>query len=117
MPIVRSVFWIKGKLPSLNELLDSRETMFWDKKHQRRIMTGENNVKKAAMERIFLYARKAEFFAPEGGYWTYCFVEPDRRRDPLNILAGAVKCIEDALVKGELAPGDGWAGVYGIQPH
>lgn len=104
-------------MPSLNELLESREKMIWDPKTRRKIMVSENNIKKTVMAKVVLEARMAEFFAPEGGYWTYCFVEPDRRRDPLNILAGAVKCIEDALVKAEMAPGDGWASVYGIQPH
>lgn len=44
----------------------------------------------------------------------YCWVEPNRKRDPRNVAAGA-KYIEDALVEAGILPNDGWAHILGFR--
>ena len=43
-------------------------------------------------------------------YMTYLIFEPNRRRDPSNVRAGAVKIIEDGL-KGCALSNDGWRNI------
>jgi hypothetical protein len=50
------------------------------------------------------------------GAFSYLCVERDRKRDPSNVVAGAIKLIEDALQAAELLPNDGWAQVTAIAP-
>ena len=114
--VTKGRFWIPGKLPSLNELLDERGRMVRTKAANVRVVRG-GSMKKTCEQKVFLRARMAEFWAPTAGFWSYLFVESTRKRDPSNISAGAIKIIEDALVQGQLAPGDGWSGVLGIATH
>lgn len=110
-----TAFWMHGKLPSLNELLEDRARGFYDRRKGKRFH--EDRLKKACMEKVVIRARASKFMAPSVGCWTYLFREPDRTRDPLNILAGAVKIIEDALVTAGMSPGDGWNSVRALRPH
>lgn len=112
---MRAAFFIRGKMPSLNELLDDRGSMVATK-FGKRVMVG-GDAKKTCMAKVVLVARMADFFAPQAGFWSYLCVEENRKRDPSNIFAGAIKVIEDALVMAKLAPGDGWKGVLGISSH
>jgi hypothetical protein len=50
-------------------------------------------------------------------FCTYLFVEPNRRRDPSNIVAGGVKLIEDALQEIEIIENDNWGSVAGFSAH
>lgn len=44
----------------------------------------------------------------------YTFYEPNRKRDPSNIMLFGVKTIEDALVKCGVIDNDGWRNVSGL---
>jgi hypothetical protein len=60
-----------------------------------------------------LRAREQGFKVMEPAFYTYLISTPDNRKDPLNVLAGAAKLIEDGLVAGKAMPGDGRRWVYG----
>ena len=111
--------WLPLRLPGLNELLNSRANIFGSSKgatcrRRRSQLANEYSKLKKATERdIGILARA---MPPIGrGFWTYLFVEPNRRRDPSNVASGAVKLIEDALQKEGKLENDGWGHVLGIQ--
>lgn len=58
----------------------------------------------------------AQGFRVQGAFWSYLFVEPRRDRDPSNIIAGAIKVIEDGLKEAGFIENDGWKQVQGIAP-
>lgn len=100
-------------LPGLNEIIDARVA---GKRSDNRLWYG----KWAKMKRhweglICLFVRQQGFSCPDGGHFTYILREPNRRRDPSNVLAGAMKLIEDALQKEGVLPGDGWQHVHSIR--
>lgn len=67
--------------------------------------------------RIALAARLCGFERVERGFFSYLFVEKNRRRDPSNVISGGVKLIEDALQEASLLEGDGWKQVRGLRAH
>ena len=109
MSRARVVISVPGPMPSLNDLEAARGRV-------RRLCGGKranayNDLKRSWMGRICLLcdAHKLAQQAGEGP----CTValtayEPDRRRDPDNVLAGARKIILDALQQAGVIAGDGW---------
>jgi hypothetical protein len=66
---------------------------------------------------IISHAARNQNFEPiQKGHFSYYFLEPNRRRDPSNFVAGGIKLIEDALQGGLLLTGDGWKNVRSITP-
>lgn len=111
------VLWVRGTLPGLNDLVDLRIQSGRPDAQGRR-GNKYTDVKRSMEDRIVLFARTQRFpRLPNGGHFTYLCKEPDARRDPSNILGGAMKLIEDALVKEELLPNDGQKHVHGIASH
>ena len=74
------------------------------------------NAEKAKHQGIVGREAIEQGFQPVGGCWGYLMVERDRRRDPSNIMAGAIKIIEDGLQEVSLLAGDGWEDVRAITP-
>jgi len=62
--------------------------------------------------RLLCQAKRVETVGP--GYFTFVFVEPDRRRDPDNVAAGGIKLLFDSLVGADVMKGDSWAHVLGF---
>ncbi|MBW2675806.1 MAG: hypothetical protein JRD89_20765 [Deltaproteobacteria bacterium] len=50
-------------------------------------------------------------------YFTYFFMEPNKRRDPSNFTSGGIKIIEDALQSAGILKNDGWRNVLGISSY
>src|SRR3989304_166589 len=95
-----ATFQVFGKFPTLNEVLQSARNGF-----------AYNKVKRNWEARIV----RATFQIPrfERVRLFYKLWERDKRRDPSNVAAVAVKFIEDALVKAWVLPNDGWGVIEG----
>lgn len=108
------MLWVPGPLPSLNQLLDERARSF---RRGATLWNGYSDLKRVWEERILLQARAQGFKPLRSGDFCYTFHEADRRRDPSNVSSGALKLIEDALVKGQLLINDGWASVKKLEVY
>jgi hypothetical protein len=93
--------FVRGRLPGLNELLNLKGTVngSWN---------GYNSLKCKWYGQIALLARARGIQPQPAGFMTFLFVEPDRRRDPDNLVAGGAKLLFDSLVGADVLPGDGW---------
>jgi hypothetical protein len=111
---VTQFLWIPGPLPSLNDIIDARRRIFRVK--GKPAGDAYTKLKAAWTTRIRLRALAQRFRPVQFGAFSYLCVERDRKRDPSNVVAGAVKLIEDALQAAELLPNDGWAQVTAIAP-
>lgn len=109
--------WIPGPLPGMNEIIDARMRSSWQPNQRGRRWNAYSDMKKMWGERIGLLAQSQRFRPIENGFFTYLCYEKDRHRDPSNLVAGAVKLIEDALKDTQLLPNDGWAQVLGYVGH
>lgn len=87
-------FKIKGRLPGLNEIIDSSRNNY----HQ------ANELKKQSMQDVGWFIPKKIIRKPCEVYLT--FYEPNERRDCDNIIAGGSKVILDALVLSGVLLGD-----------
>ncbi len=100
--------FIPGPLPGLNEIINA-------KGNTRGKWNAYSKMKKHWGGLIALLARaKGIETIPEGSRFYYRCVEPNRSRDPSNIIAGAVKLIEDGLQEAGILENDGWKHVAGI---
>lgn len=93
-------------MPGLNEIISSSATAT-------RGWSAYNTLKQKFTGQVTPLARVAGLGAIGPGFFTYLFIEPDRKRDPSNVVGGGVKLIEDALQASGLLPNDGWAHVLG----
>jgi hypothetical protein len=98
---------IPGRLPGLNELLDARANVVQRGRNGAR-WNKYSDLKRQVSEKIALLARAQEFNFIKGGFFSYLFIEKDRRRDPSNFVSAGLKIIEDALQMAGLLAGDGW---------
>jgi hypothetical protein len=107
------VLTVPFRLPGLNEIIDARGVrltgaggrVLGDKYRQ---------LKKRLEGQLGLLIRAQGLRPMEGACFTYLLREPNRKRDPSNVLAGAMKVIEDALQRHGILQNDGWGQVYGI---
>lgn len=99
-------FWIPQRLPGLNDLLAAKAR---DKGAYNRLKS-----KHQAFIASCIFQAELETL-PQGAFLSYELVEPDRKRDPGNVFAGASKLIEDALVRTRVLVDDNWAGVLGYE--
>lgn len=108
--------FIPGPLPGLNEIIDAKARSSkagaggkrWD---------AYSDMKRAVGVKIALCARVIGFQKIKGpAVFLYECREPHMRRDPSNVIAGAVKLIEDGLQEAGLLDNDGWANVKAIVP-
>jgi len=104
---MKRLLWIPAPMPGLNEIISAAE----------RSPHAWGNLKKRWSSIVALYALQQHFPAIEGPahFWIE-LVEPNRKRDPDNILAGALKIIFDALQGSKLLRNDGWNHVLSISP-
>lgn len=101
---MRQLF-IRQPLPGMNDIIHQceRSPFAWA------------STKKKWAQVIALYAREQRF-QPISGPADYAleFIEPNRRRDPDNFIAGGCKVIFDALQLAGLLENDGWKHVLSI---
>lgn len=126
LPRVHNAFFIQGKVPSLNELLDAKTS--GAPVVRSIIMRVRPQKGKRAAKRFSLYndikqdwttrtvrSLPAGFKKVEACYFGYVVVEETIKRDPSNICSAAIKFIEDGLVKAKAITNDGWKQVLGIR--
>lgn len=96
-------FFIVGPLPGLNEIIKADRTGRY---------VGAR-LKKQATKRVCEEIIAAKLTPIKGPvHLTIICGEPNRRRDPMNVTAGALKILCDSLVEMGIIEGDGWA-VFG----
>lgn len=128
LPVIHNAFFVPGKVPSLNELLDAKGGT-QDKKKLlilRHLPTKGKRVPqwvhayndiKQSWKRRTIAAIGTPFVRIQASYFGYVVVEQDRRRDPSNICSSAIKFIEDGIVEAGVMRDDGWDNVLGIRVH
>lgn len=104
--------WIPGQVPGLNELLAARGVI--GKGPRGGHYNGYSSLKRQWCERVVMMAHAQKLRPVQSAWVTYCFFEPDRKRDPSNISAGGIKVIEDGLQAAGVLAGDGWRAILGF---
>lgn len=110
--------WIPARLPGLNEIIalasryGRKPTARKSGSQLRRARWSAYNDAKVEWESFIATIVRVNGFDVPPGCWryTYVFVEPNRKRDPSNMLA-AIKFIEDAFRGAGVLENDGWAQV------
>ena len=128
IPVFHHAFWIPGKVPSLNDLLEARGAM--KPVSGLGILRGKLGKGKGLQQRWDLYndikqdwkrrtikAVGSPFVRVKSAYFGYLIVEENFRRDPSNFCSAAIKFIEDGLVEAGVIQDDGWKQVLGIRMH
>ncbi len=128
LPVIHNAFFVPGKVPSLNELLDAKGgtapkvasiiMRHLPKKGKARgaRFDAYNDIKQDWKHRT-VSAIGAPFVRVKACYFAYLVVEQEMRRDPSNICASAIKFIEDGIVEAGVMKDDGWQNVLGIRVH
>lgn len=128
LPVIHNAFFVPGKVPSLNELLDARgrsapRVASIIMKHLPKKgkapgirFDAYNDIKQDWKVRT-IGAIGAPFVRVKQAYFGYLIIENEQRRDPSNICASAIKFIEDGIVEAGVMPNDGWDNVLGIRVH
>lgn len=127
-PVIHNAFWIAGKVPSLNDLLEARGTQrpvsglgilrqkLSKGKGLKHRFDRYNEIKQDWKRRT-IKAVGSPFVRVKSSYFGYLIIEETYKRDPSNICSAAVKFIEDGLVEAGVIPNDGWEQVLGIRVH
>lgn len=124
--MIHNSFFVAGKVPSLNELLDAKaggapivrsiimRATKGKGKQRGAHYTAYNDIKQDWTRRT-MRSLPAHVARVEAAYFGYVIVEESLRRDPSNVCSAAIKFIEDGLVKAKVMPNDGWKNVLGIR--
>jgi hypothetical protein len=127
LPVIHNEFWVAGKVPSLNELIDAKgarapvlRSIIMRQKPGKGNRRGRfdlyNDIKQDWKQRT-VRAVGSPFVRVKAAFFGYLVVEESVRRDPSNICSAAIKFIEDGLVEAGVIPNDGWDEVLGIRVH
>ena len=108
--------WLPVRMPGMNELLDKRMARSRAAKTSVQ-WNGYSDLKRQWASKIKVLAFHRRFAFVARGFFTYLFIEPNKRRDKSNVIAGGIKLIEDALVDAKILPNDGWGVVDDIRPY
>ena len=95
------ILWIPTRLPSLNDLLNSKGTVrgTWNRYNEQKCMW-------YGQIKLLCLAKQIGLQPP--GFLTMLYQEPNTKRDPDNIVAGGTKLLLDSLVGAGVLAGDGW---------
>ncbi len=104
-------FIIHSDLPGLNELIEARMVQAKAKGRRKAKWNAYSALKREWMEILVPLARSQLRPVTERVSVNIHFFETNRRRDPDNIMTGAVKFILDALVEAGILPNDGWKNI------
>ena len=99
----------------MNDVIKACKVGDWGKLGRR--WSAYNELKQQWSQEIELYARSTGVRSLVGGYFTFMFAEPNRRRDPDNIVSGAHKIIFDSFVGAGFIDNDGWKDVQGFADY
>jgi hypothetical protein len=127
-PVVHNAFFVPGKVPSLNDLLEARgaiapviRSLIMRRKPGKAKSRGARfdlyNDIKQDWKRRTIDALGTPYIRVRSAHFSYLVVEETLKRDPSNICSAAVKFIEDGLVEAGVIPNDGWDNVLGIRVH
>ena len=125
-PVIHNAFWVAGKVPSLNDLLEARgaappsiRSIIMRAKPGKAKSLGARwdlyNDIKQDWKRRTIKAIGTPFVRVTACYFGYVVVEETLKRDPSNICSAAIKFIEDGLVEAGVVPNDSWGNVLGIR--
>ena len=109
--------WIPQPLPGMNDIITKCKGKARLRNGAIVAGMGYSSMKSSWSDTIRLIARATGFGRVEKGHFTFVYVEPNRRRDPDNICAGARKIVFDALQEAKLLQNDGWTHVLDIRSH
>lgn len=128
VPVIHNAFFVPGKVPSLNELLDAKGGTV-DKKRLLILrhlpkkgksvpqwVHAYNDIKQAWKRRT-IAAIGTPFVRVKAAFFGYVVVEEKKTRDPSNICSSAIKFIEDGIVEAGVMKDDGWEQILGIRVH
>jgi hypothetical protein len=128
-PVIHNTFWIEGKVPSLNDLLDAKggakaplmRSIIMRQKPAKGNQRGGrfdlyNDIKQDWKQRT-VRATSVRHARIDKAFFGYLVIEQTLKRDPSNICSSAIKFIEDGLVEACIIPNDGWNNVLGIRVH
>lgn len=108
-------------MPGLNEIIDARMVSSGPRGPKAARWNAYSKLKKQVQGTVAIAAFSQKFKPLERGHFTYLCKEArnanGKQRDPSNVLGGAMKMIEDALVECRLLPNDSWLEVLGIAGH
>jgi hypothetical protein len=116
---VNASIWFPFKFPNFNELIADASKVRQKRRRspleKKQVVPAYAETKRRWTSIVVAWCRQ-KGYAVLPGCWefTYLFVEENMRKDPLNIAAGAVKMIEDGLVKAGVMENDGWAQVSSL---
>lgn len=127
-PVIHNAFWVPGKVPSLNELLDAKGGVPAKKRSiimrhlpakgkARQVHYHAYNDLKQSWKQRTIKALGTPFVRVSAAFFGYCVVEQAKTRDPSNICSSAIKFIEDGIVEAGVMGDDGWQNVLGIRVH
>jgi hypothetical protein len=119
---VFNVFWVPGKIPSLNELIYSKSStsrkpqgiITIGKKKNTFVFNKYNQMKQEWTLKISTVVNRSKFNIVSSCYFSYLIIEKTKKRDPSNLGAAAIKFFEDSLVYCGVIENDGWKCVLGI---
>lgn len=125
-PVIHNAFFVPGKVPSLNDLLEARNggspiirSIIMRRKPGKAKSRGHRfdlyNDIKQDWKRRTIEALGTPFVRVQACYFGYVIVEETLKRDPSNICSAAIKFIEDGLVEAGAITNDGWKQVLGIR--
>lgn len=126
VPVIHNAFWVEGKVPSLNDLLEARGAT--KPVAGLGILRGKLGKSKQARwdlyndikqdwKRRTIRAVGSPFVRVKSAHFGYLIIEENYRRDPSNFCSAAIKFIEDGLVEAGVIPNDGWKEVRSIRMH
>jgi Holliday junction resolvase RusA-like endonuclease len=105
--LVTQTLWIPGPLPGLNEIINSKRARWGGN------ADGYSALKKTWNQKVALAARAAGTKPVTAARFIYEIREVNKRRDPSNIVSGALKLVEDGLQCAGVISNDGWRQVLG----
>lgn len=126
VPVIHNAFFVAGKVPSLNDLLEARgaqaptiRSIIMRRRPGKAKSLGArfdlyNEIKQDWAHRT-VHALPLPYVRVPAAYFGYVIVEETLKRDPSNVCSAAIKFIEDGLVKAGVIPNDGWKNVLGIR--
>ena len=98
---MKTKIWIKGRMPGLNDLIAAAKSG-----------RGKFNAYGRTKDQWTAYIKRIVLECGlnpmPGAKVSFRCVEPNRRRDQDNVIAGARKLCLDGMVKAGIIPGDGW---------
>ncbi len=108
MSVIVYRVWLPIEFASLNEYISAERTSKFKAAAIKREETDAVTLI-AKTSGVFLRFEEPPFL------WRYRWLSKNRRKDPSNICAHAVKVIEDGLVKAGVVENDGWRQVAEIR--